>query len=211
MEIKTIRLSAKRGGNGYVSSYSVNIGSNEARTCGLVSKEKPVILCKVIDDENGQIIIKPKKYTLTNEVIQTVILAAERLNDDSDLQVETMSSMIRGIINIADVSGPDEEVRKAEAELEKILMDLSYEDVADLVTLMLIGREDDADMTLEKDERFLDYWRYLSEEGVFNSKEWLVEYMIEKAPLSEYLKRGLEILGKPVCSKEAGLEEFDVW
>lgn len=211
MEIKTIRLSAKRGGNGYVSSYSVNIGSNEARTCGLVSKEKPVILCKVIDDENGQIIIKPKKYTLTNEVIQTVILAAERLNDDSDLQVETMSSMIRGIINIADVSGPDEEVRKAEAELEKILMDLSYEEVADLVTLMLIGREDDADMTLEKDERFLDYWRYLSEEGVFNSKEWLVEYMIEKAPLSEYLKRGLEILGKPVCSKEAGLEEFDVW
>ena len=211
MEIKTIRLSAKRGGNGYVSSYSVNIGSNEARTCGLVSKEKPVILCKVIDDENGQIIIKPKKYTLTNEVIQTVILAAERLNDDSDLQVETMSSMIRGIINIADVSGPDEEVRKAEAELEKILMDLSYEEVADLVTLMLIGREDDADMRLEKDERFLDYWRYLSEEGVFNSKEWLVEYMIEKAPLSEYLKRGLEILGKPVCSKEAGLEEFDVW
>lgn len=211
MEIKTIRLSAKRGGTGYVSSYSVNIGSNEARTCGLVSKEKPVILCKVIDDENGQIIIKPKKYTLTNEVIQTVILAAERLNGDSDLQVETMSSMIRGIINIADVSGPDEEVRKAEAELEKILMDLSYEEVADLVTLMLIGREDDADMTLEKDERFLDYWRYLSEEGVFNSKEWLVEYMIEKAPLSEYLKRGLEILGKPVCSKEAGLEEFDVW
>ena len=100
---------------------------------------------------------------------------------------------------------------KGVAGLEKILMDLSYEEVADLVTLMLIGREDDADMTLEKDERFLDYWRYLSEEGVFNSKEWLVEYMIEKAPLSEYLKRGLEILGKPVCSKEAGLEEFDVW
>ena len=36
MEIKKIKMSPKKGGNGFVSSYSVNIGSNEARECGLV-------------------------------------------------------------------------------------------------------------------------------------------------------------------------------
>ena len=57
--------------------------------------------------------------------------------------------MSQGIIDISDIPEPDEDVRRAEAELERVLMDLSYEEVTDLVTLMLIGREDDADMTLE--------------------------------------------------------------
>ena len=78
MEIKKIKLSAKRGGNGYVSSYSVNIGSNEARTCGLVSAEHQILLCKVVDDKNEQIIIKPKRYTLTNETVQSVISTAQK-------------------------------------------------------------------------------------------------------------------------------------
>ena len=175
MEIKKIKLSAKRGGNGYVSSYSVNIGSNEARTCGLVSAEHPILLCKVVDDENEQIIIKPKRYTLTNETVQSVISTADQLRKISDLQLGSVPCVIQGIIDISDIPEPDEDVRRAEAELERVLMDLSYEEVTDLVTLMLIGREDDADMTLEGPERFLDYWGYLSERGVFNAKESLVD------------------------------------
>ena len=194
MEIKKIKLSAKRGGNGYVSSYSVNIGSNEARTCGLVSAEHPILLCKVVDDENEQIIIKPKRYTLTNETVQSVISTADQLRKISDLQLGSVPCVIQGIIDVSDIPEPDEDVRRAEAELERVLMDLSYEEVTDLVTLMLIGREDDADMTLEGPERFLDYWGYLSERGVFNAKESLVDYMVEKMPLPEYLRKGLEIL-----------------
>jgi len=118
--------------------------------------------------------------------------------------------VIQGIIDISDIPEPDEDVRRAEAELERVLMDLSYEEVTDLVTLMLIGREDDADMTLEGPERFLDYWGYLSERGVFNAKESLVDYMVEKMPLPEYLRKGLEILEKPVRT-ETELEDFDEW
>ena len=210
MEIKKIKLSAKRGGNGYVSSYSVNIGSNEARTCGLVSAEHQILLCKVVDDENEQIIIKPKRYTLTNETVQSVISTADQLRKISDLQLGSVPCVIQEIIDISDIPEPDEDVRRAEAELERVLMDLSYEEVTDLVTLMLIGREDDADMTLEGPERFLDYWGYLSERGVFNAKESLVDYMVEKMPLPEYLRKGLEILEKPVRT-ETELEDFDEW
>ena len=210
MEIKKIKLSAKRGGNGYVSSYSVNIGSNEARTCGLVSAEHPILLCKVVDDENEQIIIKPKRYTLTNETVQSVISTADQLRKISDLQLGSVPCVIQGIIDISDIPEPDEDVRRAEAELERVLMDLSYEEVTDLVTLMLIGREDDADMTLEGPERFLDYWGYLSERGVFKAKESLVNYMVEKMPLPEYLRKGLEMLEKPVRT-ETELEDFDEW
>ena len=210
MEIKKIKLSAKRGGNGYVSSYSVNIGSNEARTCGLVSAEHQILLCKVVDDENEQIIIKPKRYTLTNETVQSVISTADQLRKISDLQLGSVPCVIQGIIDISDIPEPDEDVRRAEAELERVLMDLSYEEVTDLVTLMLIGREDDADMTLDGPERFLDYWGYLSERVVFNAKESLVDYMVEKMPLPEYLRKGLEILEKPVRT-ETELEDFDEW
>ena len=210
MEIKKIKLSAKRGGNGYVSSYSVNIGSNEARTCGLVSAEHQILLCKVVDDKNEQIIIKPKRYTLTNETVQSVISTADQLRKISDLQLGSVPCVIQGLIDISDIPEPDEDVRRAEAELERVLMDLSYEEVTDLVTLMLIGREDDADLTLEGPERFLDSGGYLSERGVFNAKESLVDYMVEKMPLPEYLRKGLEILEKPVRT-ETELEDFDEW
>ena len=56
----------------------------------------------------------------------------------------------------------------------------------------------------------MDYWGYLSERGVFNAKESLVDYMVEKMPLPEYLRKGLEILEKPVRT-ETELEDFDEW
>ena len=210
MEIKKIKLSIKKGGNGYASSYSVNIGSNEAQICGLISTTEPVLLCKVVDDENGQIIIKPKRYTLAEDVTQKVILAATQYREIAETETKSESLVIRGIIDITDIQKPDESVRKAEAELEKMLMDLSYEEITDLVTLMLMGRDNDADMTLESTKRFLDYWRYLLDQGVFHDKERLIDYMVEKIPLCEYLQRGLEILKKPV-QVQAEPTDFDEW
>lgn len=210
MEIKEIKLSAKKGGNGYVSSYSVNIGSNEAQICGLISTDEPVLLCKVVDDENKQIILKPKRYTLTEDVTQKVILAAMRYRVIAEAETKPKSLIIGGMIDITDIQEPNESVRKAEAELEKVLMDLSYEEITDLVTLMLIGRENDADMTLESTKRFLDYWRYLLDRGVFHDKERLIDYMVEKAPLHEYLQRGLEILKRPIQA-QAESTDFDEW
>ncbi len=61
MQIKPIKLSQKKGGNGYVSSYSVNLGCTEVRTVGFLDDNgKPLPLEKVIDSENQQIIIRLK-------------------------------------------------------------------------------------------------------------------------------------------------------
>ena len=60
-EIKDIKLSPKRGGHGHITSYSVNIGSAEARNCGFVdSNGEQRHIEKIVDAENHQIIIRLK-------------------------------------------------------------------------------------------------------------------------------------------------------
>lgn len=61
METKTIKLSPKRGGHGHVTSYSVNIGSAEARLCGFTDGETFSELEKVLDPDNRQIILRVKQ------------------------------------------------------------------------------------------------------------------------------------------------------
>ena len=59
MEVKSIRLSPKKGGNGYLSSFSVNIGIAEAKACGMLSPNgQPAALEKIIDPESKSIIIR---------------------------------------------------------------------------------------------------------------------------------------------------------
>lgn len=61
-KIKDIKLSAKRGGNGYISSYTFNIGISEAKACGFVDDEgAPIVqLEKFIDPDNKEIVIRIK-------------------------------------------------------------------------------------------------------------------------------------------------------
>lgn len=56
MIIKPIKLSPKKGNHGHITSYTVNIGSAEARECGFI--EKSVQLEKIVDPENKQLIIR---------------------------------------------------------------------------------------------------------------------------------------------------------
>lgn len=59
MQSKPIKLSPKKDGYGNISSYSVNIGANEARQCGFVAEDGTVLDTeKIIDTENNQIIIR---------------------------------------------------------------------------------------------------------------------------------------------------------
>lgn len=59
MKTKTIKLSQKRGGNGYISSYTVNLGATEVKDCGFLTADgEQLPLEKVIDTENKQIIIR---------------------------------------------------------------------------------------------------------------------------------------------------------
>lgn len=59
IKIKPIKLSNKRAGDGYISSYTINIGATEARACGFINSENEKIpIEKIIDEENNQIIIR---------------------------------------------------------------------------------------------------------------------------------------------------------
>ena len=61
MEAKEIKLSPKKGGHGHITSYSVNLGSAEVRSCGFLDKNgSPLQIEKVIDSEHHQIIIRLK-------------------------------------------------------------------------------------------------------------------------------------------------------
>ena len=77
MKIKRIYLSQKRGGNGYISSFSVSIGKNEAQSCGFIQDDRPLLMCKIIDEENGQIIIKPKRISISKDLIEKAIQLAD--------------------------------------------------------------------------------------------------------------------------------------
>lgn len=62
METKNIKLSNKKDGYGNISSYTINIGANEAKECGFINKEgNKLELEKVLDYDNKQIIIKIKE------------------------------------------------------------------------------------------------------------------------------------------------------
>ncbi len=59
MTVKPIRLSPKKGGNGYVSSYSVNLGISEIKECGFMDADGNTLpIEKCIDAEKHQIIIR---------------------------------------------------------------------------------------------------------------------------------------------------------
>lgn len=58
--IKQIKLSPKKGGHGHITSYSVNIGSAEAREVGFFDENgEPRPLEKVVDSKNHCIVIRP--------------------------------------------------------------------------------------------------------------------------------------------------------
>ena len=59
MITKPIKLSPKRGNHGHITSYTINIGSAEARECGFT--EDGVELEKIVDTENQQIAVRVKK------------------------------------------------------------------------------------------------------------------------------------------------------
>ena len=58
LDQKDVNLRALKNGQGYTTSYTVSIGSKEARDCGFTDPN--VQLVKIVDVENKQIIFKIK-------------------------------------------------------------------------------------------------------------------------------------------------------
>lgn len=56
-----MHLSPKKNGKGYITSYSINIGSAEARSVNFIDSDgKPLELEKIIDETNKKITIQLK-------------------------------------------------------------------------------------------------------------------------------------------------------
>ena len=197
MKIKRIYLSQKRGGNGYISSFSVSIGKNEAQSCGFIQDDRPLLMCKSIEDENGQIIIKPKRISISKDLIEKAIQLADNWYSES-LQSGVTIWNAKEIWGDFMVRHKCETVNlPAEQALLDFLLGLSIEEISDLATLMNIGRNYDANINLPSVDRFIDYWEYISP-LIPDSFEELVEYLMEKLPLAEYLRKGVLFVKLPV-------------
>lgn len=211
MEIKKIKMSPKKGGNGFVSSYSVNIGSNEAKECGLIADGAQKVIVKVIDPQKQEITIKEKQLTLTDEIMQTVMDYSARSNELSIQMTRSLPNTQVGdgylAVDICDIPIPGldtdnpyaNELHALDKEFYQYLLSIPYEALTDLITLMYIGRNQDADMTLPSIQRFGDYWAYLEMTGCFREgPEAIASQVMDKAPLVQYLQSGRRILMESV-------------
>ena len=79
MSIETIKLSPKKNGKGYISSYSVSISNKEAQDCRMAGKQ----IIKIIDPDRGEIVLKAKQFTLTIEVLKKIVDLKELEKEES--------------------------------------------------------------------------------------------------------------------------------
>lgn len=202
MPIESIKLSQKKNGKGYASSYSVSISNKEAHGCMFAGRE----LIKIVDGDKQEIIIKAKKFTITTEILRRVaelkeLEKKESMNIDSryfaDRKMHAMSEALHLFVD--EQAGKVE--RPAERQLRQYLLSLTLENIADLALLMYLGRDMDCNMNVQPgEERFLDFYSRYSGLVCGKSKEDLVDIILEKTPLLLFLRTGYRLLTSPVGS-----------
>lgn len=215
MHIETVKLSPKKGGNGYVSSFSFSVGSKEAAACGLIGKR----VIKIIDEVNGIVSFKAKQFTVNQQIVDEVIRLKknERIeNDEISDQYTDKWERPSGAVGrrwsyrdmtklfLDEVSG--KVMRPRRQQLEKYLLNLPIETLADLTLLMYLGRDYQIDMNTEPgEERFLSYYDSYSYIVIGSDASILANKIMEKTPLAKYLETGLQLLNAP---KGTDIDEF---
>lgn len=208
MKIEPVKLSPKKGGNGYTSSYSVSIGINEAKDCGLGGAKK---IIKIIDEENGTITFKVKGMTFTNQIINEVIRLKEKVHDENkriDLEFEKAHGIVRNDDRAYSAQYMAQQYldelagiiqRPERKNYEEYLLNLPIECLADLVLLMYMGRDYDVKMDTEPgEERFIEFYSRYGIDVTFGlDKKRLAWYLIDKGPVPEFLTNGLKVLYAP--------------
>lgn len=199
MKIESIRLSPKRGGNGYLSSYSISIGRKEVEACQLTDKR----IIKCVDEESQKIIISAKQYCLTPDLIYAICQMKRASTKEYQL-IKSKYCADPHCISMADRSAfwntlhSGKELNLSEQSLMTFLSNLPIETIADLVLLMYMGREFDADMNQEPGEkRFLEFYDRYNDMVLGREKDELIQILMEKTPLPIYLESGVRILNAP--------------
>lgn len=194
MRIEQIKLSPKKGGNGYSSSFSVSIAASEATACNLTEG----LVIKIIDEIAQTIILKRKQYTLTSEIIEKVIALKTAANEEYKSNTNPGSYSYKNMVDdfLEQITNPKD--RPAQNAFEAYLFSLPIETLGDLVLLMYMGRDYSANMSIEPGEkRFLDYYETYSYIILGKEQEVLVSILDEKTPLPRYLATGAELLFAP--------------
>lgn len=202
MPIEAIKLSPKKNGKGYISSYSISISNKEVQHCFPSSKH----IIKLIDYDRAEITIKAKEFTITNEMLERIaqlkkIESEEASRTDNmfhaDCKVRTMPEMVSFFLH--EHTGTVE--RLAYKELEQFLLALTMENLVDLTLMMYLGRDMDCNMNMQPgEERFLEFYSRYNDIVCGKSKETLVDIMLEKSPLLIYLRTGYRLIYAPVGS-----------
>lgn len=207
MHIESVKLSPKKGGNGYVSSFSLSIGSKEATACGLIGKR----IIKIIDEENGVVSFKAKRFTANQHVVDEVIklsiierLEADEISDHYVKREETISGAVCRFWSYSDLmklhldEASGKVTRPERQKMKQFLVNLPIEILADIVLLMYIGRDHYVDMDTEPgEERFLKYYDTYSYIVLGADATELTDKLLEKAPLVKYLETGMQLINAP--------------
>ena len=199
MSIEAIKLSPKKNGKGYVSSYSVSISGKEAMDCQMVGKQ----IIKIIDPDRGEIIIKAKQLTLTIEILRKIVELKELEKEESKyINSLYCSDSMAMTASAALMMFADEQAGKLERpaykKLEAYLLSLSMENIVDLALMMYLGRDMDCNMdTNPGEDRFLEFYDRYDDIVCGKSKDELVDIILEKTPLLMYLRTGYRLLSAP--------------
>lgn len=199
MSIEAIKLSQKKNGKGYISSYSVSISNKEAQDCRMVGKR----IIKIIAPDQGEIIIKAKRFTLTIEILRKIVELKE-LEKEESKYIDSLYCADREIMSVSEAFNQfiDEQAgkikRPAYQQLEAYLLSLTTENIVDLALLMYLGRDMDCDMnTNPGEDRFLEFYGRYDDIVCGKSKDELVNIILEKTPLLMYLRTGYRLLYAP--------------
>lgn len=200
MKMEPIKLSPKKNGQGYISSYSISISNKEAQMCGLAKGH----IIKIVDTDSNQIVIKSKGFSLTMDTIEHVMqlkraVIAENQQIDSayfaDSRVRSMSEMLNQFVD--DQNGKVN--RPARTAFMNYLQELSLEMIIDLVLLMYLGRDFDCDVNVAPGEpRFLEFYDRYGSIVYGKRKDELIDILDEKDPLAMYLNTGIKMLYAPI-------------
>lgn len=199
MSIESIKLSPKKNGNGYISSYAVSVSNKEVQECCLAGKR----IIKIIDKDRAEIIIKAKQYTLTIEMLKRISELKELEKEESNkifsmYSADGKSMSAQEAFNrfIDEQAGKIE--RPAYQQLEAYLLSLTMENIVDLTLMMYLGRDMDCDMSTNPGEdRFLEFYDRYEDIVCGKDKENLVDIILEKTPLLMYLRTGYRLLNAP--------------
>lgn len=122
------------------------------------------------------------------EVFRTVIKLAEERRKCDKFEGGTIQELLE-----YEQSEDNKLYKEKDKALTEYLDKLDFEQIKILQTIMYLGRDQDYDSNDTPEQIYKKQREYFDNLG-WNEKWMEVEKILEKAPLDQYLKKGLEIL-----------------